>query len=80
MNARSDSFPDRREAGRELAEAVAQLGLVDLIVLALPRGGVPVGFEVAKRIKAPLDILLVRKIGAPGLRARVLAALPPSAA
>jgi len=56
---------DRREAGRLLAEAVVPLGLEDPVVLALPRGGVPVGFEVAKALKAPLDILLVRKIGAP---------------
>jgi putative phosphoribosyl transferase len=46
-------------------EAVEPLGLEDPVVLALPRGGVPVGFEVAKALKAPLDILLVRKIGAP---------------
>lgn len=66
MTGRAHYFADRRAAGRELAEAVAPLGLADPIVLALPRGGVPVGFEVAKRLKAPLDILLVRKIGAPG--------------
>lgn len=59
-------FRNRREAGRQLAEAVAALELVDPVVLALPRGGVPVGYEIARRIGAPLDILLVRKIGAPG--------------
>jgi putative phosphoribosyl transferase len=59
-------FADRREAGRELAEAVAALDLDDPVVLVLPRGGVPVGYELAKRLDAPLDILLVRKIGAPG--------------
>lgn len=64
--ARTDYFSDRRDAGRQLAEAVAQLGLDDPVVLGLPRGGVPVAFEVAKRLSAPLDILLVRKIGAPG--------------
>lgn len=58
-------FHDRREAGKRLAEAVVPLGLEDPVVLALPRGGVPVGFEVAKALGAPLDILLVRKIGAP---------------
>lgn len=58
-------FGDRREAGKLLAEAVEPMGLEDPVVLALPRGGVPVGFEVAKALKAPLDILLVRKIGAP---------------
>lgn len=58
-------FADRREAGRRLAEAVMPLSLHDPVVLALPRGGVPVGFEVARALGAPLDILLVRKIGAP---------------
>jgi putative phosphoribosyl transferase len=59
-------FADRRQAGRLLGQAVARLALHDPVVLALPRGGVPVGFEVARAIDAPLDILLVRKIGAPG--------------
>ncbi|MDD3797755.1 MAG: phosphoribosyltransferase family protein [Novosphingobium sp.] len=61
-----DRFADRREAGRLLAEAVRELELAEPVVLALPRGGVPVGFEVAWALGAPLDILLVRKIGAPG--------------
>ena len=60
------SFPNRREAGRRLGDAVARLQLTDPVVLALPRGGVPVAVEVAHRLGAPLDILLVRKIGAPG--------------
>ncbi len=59
-------FADRAQAGRLLAQAVARLGLVDAVVLALPRGGVPVAAEVARELKAPLDLLLVRKIGAPG--------------
>lgn len=59
-------FADRRDAGRALVEAVKVLDLPDPVVLALPRGGVPVGFEVAKALAAPLDVLLVRKIGAPG--------------
>lgn len=59
-------FSDRRDAGRQLAEALKALDLADPVVLALPRGGVPVGYEVARALKAPLDILLVRKIGAPG--------------
>jgi predicted phosphoribosyltransferase len=58
-------FQDRRDAGRQLGEAVAALGLADPVVLALPRGGVPVGAEVAKQLGAPLDVLLVRKIGVP---------------
>ncbi len=59
-------FPDRREAGRQLAEALAKLELRDPVVLALPRGGVPVGLEVARRLDAPMDLLFVRKIGVPG--------------
>jgi putative phosphoribosyl transferase len=59
-------FEDRRSAGRALAEALACYRECDPIVLALPRGGVPVGFEVAKALNAPLDVLIVRKIGAPG--------------
>jgi putative phosphoribosyl transferase len=59
-------FANRREAGRRLAEAVAKLTPPDAVVLALPRGGVPVGYEVAAALGAPLDLLLVRKIGAPG--------------
>lgn len=59
-------FANRREAGLELARAALALNLSDPVVLALPRGGVPVGFEVAKALGAPLDVLMVRKIGAPG--------------
>ena len=59
-------FRDRRAAGRALAEAVRSLDLEDPVVLALPRGGVPVGFEVALALAAPLDVLVARKIGAPG--------------
>jgi putative phosphoribosyl transferase len=58
-------FADRHDAGRQLAERLAQLGLANPIVLALPRGGVPVAAEVARRLGAPLDVLLVRKIGCP---------------
>lgn len=58
-------FHDRVEAGRELGRALSGLGLHDPVVLALPRGGVPVGAEVAAALHAPLDLLLVRKIGAP---------------
>lgn len=61
-----DRFTDRREAGRLLGEAIARRKLDNPLVVALPRGGVPVGYEVARQIGAPLDILLVRKIGAPG--------------
>ena len=59
-------FRDRREAGAALAELLRPLAGERPIVLALPRGGVPVGFEVARALGAPLDVLLVRKVGAPG--------------
>jgi len=59
------AFEDRADAGRELAAALLHLRDEQPIVLALPRGGVPVAFEVAKMLSAPLDIVLVRKIGAP---------------
>lgn len=58
-------FADREAAGRALAEKLAVLDLKDPVVLALPRGGVPVGYEIARRLKAPLDLVLVRKIGHP---------------
>ncbi len=58
-------FADRREAGRKLAVALDRFRIEDPLVLALPRGGVPIGCEVARALEAPLDILLVRKLGAP---------------
>lgn len=60
-------FEDRAYAGRLLGQALAKYAnRPDVIVLALPRGGVPVGFEVAQAISASLDIMLVRKLGTPG--------------
>lgn len=58
-------FTDRNEAGERLAEALLKYKGQDVVVLAIPRGGVPVGLPVAKALDAPLDIVLVRKIGAP---------------
>jgi predicted phosphoribosyltransferase len=58
-------FKDRSDAGRKLARALAQYRNREPTVLALPRGGVPVGAEVAKALDAPLDVILVRKIGVP---------------
>jgi putative phosphoribosyl transferase len=60
-------FHDRAEAGRLLAEKLmAYANRQDIRVLALPRGGVPVAFEIAKALRAPLDVFLVRKLGVPG--------------
>jgi putative phosphoribosyl transferase len=59
-------FADRSEAGRRLAERLAHLRGSPTVVLALPRGGVPVGYEVARALAAPLDVIGVRKLGAPG--------------
>src|SRR5947207_15579153 len=60
-------FRDREEAGRALARRLAQYaGRGDVLVLALPRGGVPVGYQVAEGLGAPLDVFLVRKLGVPG--------------
>jgi predicted phosphoribosyltransferase len=70
-------FTDRRAAGRELADALAPLGFKNPIVLALPRGGVPVGYEVAQRLGAPLDVLVVRKVGAPGHSELAIGAVAP---
>lgn len=61
-------FRDRIDAGRQLAELLAGWVLREPVVLALPRGGVPLGLEIARRLEAPLDLLLVRKIGAPANR------------
>jgi putative phosphoribosyl transferase len=59
-------FIDRKDAGKQLAAALEKMRPEAPVVLALPRGGVAVGFEVANRLKAPLDVIVVRKLGAPG--------------
>jgi predicted phosphoribosyltransferase len=61
------AFPNRAEAGRQLTEKLEKYaGRDDVIVLGLPRGGVPVAYEVAKGLRAPLDVFIVRKLGVPG--------------
>lgn len=69
-------FRDRRDAGQWLAADLhAYAGRTDVIVLALPRGGVPVGYEVAATLGAPLDVFVVRKLGLPGHEELAMGAL-----
>jgi predicted phosphoribosyltransferase len=70
------TFRDRADAGRRLAEKLAAYAnREDVIVLALPRGGVPVGDEVARRLRVPLDVFVVRKLGVPGYEELALGAI-----
>jgi predicted phosphoribosyltransferase len=74
MNA--EVFRDRRHAGRALAQVLTgYAGRPDVIVLALPRGGVPVAYEVAAALRAPLDVFVVRKLGIPGNEEYAMGAL-----
>lgn len=67
MTMAQELFADRRAAGRALATLLAhRAGEPGVVVLALPRGGVPVGYEIARALAAPLDVLVVRKLGVPG--------------
>lgn len=61
-----EPFVDRRTAGRQLAVALEHLRGADVVVLGLPRGGIPVAYEVASALQAPLDVVVVRKLGLPG--------------
>jgi putative phosphoribosyl transferase len=74
-------FPDRAEAGRRLASELLrrlpQIRDEDPLVLAIPRGGVPVGYEVARSIDAPLDLFIARKLGAPGHEELGIGAVAP---
>lgn len=73
-----DYFRDRYDAGRQLArELSAYAGRSDVLVLALPRGGVAVGLEVARALGAPLDVLVVRKLGVPGHPELAMGAVAP---
>jgi putative phosphoribosyl transferase len=66
LDERTGRFTDRHEAGRQLADRLMSLAAQDPVVLGLARGGMPVAYEVARALQAPLDVLIVRKIGAPG--------------
>ena len=68
-------FKDRRDAGRQLAARLSKYKNANAVVLALPRGGVPVGFEVAEFLNLPLDVFLVRKLGVPGREELALGAI-----
>jgi len=70
------TFSNRTEAGRLLAEKLVKYaGRADVIVLGLPRGGVPVAYEVAKRLGVPLDVFIVRKLGVPGFEELAVGAI-----
>ena len=66
MRTKRKRFKNREDAGRQLAEPLAHYRDEDPIVLALPRGGVPVGYEISDALQAPLDVFIARKLGAPG--------------
>ena len=68
MHYEETPFEDREGAGQQLAELLLRYTDENPIVLALPRGGVPVGYEIARALKAPLDVFIARKLGAPGRR------------
>jgi putative phosphoribosyl transferase len=68
-------FTNRRQAGRRLAARLEHLRGQDAVVLGLPRGGVPVAYEVARALDAPLDVIIVRKLGVPGMRELAMGAV-----
>src|SRR5687767_15831409 len=71
-----DRFQDRREAGRVLAERLREFAQDrDVLVLALPRGGVPVAYEIARALNVPLDVFIVRKLGVPGYEELAMGAI-----
>jgi predicted phosphoribosyltransferase len=73
-------YRDRTDAGRQLAARLTRYAdRPDVLVLALPRGGVPVAYEVAKELKAPLDVFLVRKLGVPGYEELAMGAIASGA-
>jgi len=69
-------FADRADAGRQLADLLVEYaGDPNVVVLALPRGGVPIGYVIARRLRAPLDVYVVRKLGVPGHEELAMGAL-----
>ncbi|MEW6380016.1 MAG: phosphoribosyltransferase [bacterium] len=70
-------FRDRKDAGRQLARHLIQYQDQEPLILALPRGGVVVGFEISINLKAPLDVIVARKIGAPGMPEYGIGAIAP---
>jgi len=74
------SFADRVDAGRRLAAALEPFRTRNPVVLALPRGGVPIGYHVARALGAPLDVIVVRKLGAPGHEELAVGAIARGAA
>lgn len=70
-------FRDREDAGRQLAERLIRYRYEDPVVLALPRGGVPVGAEISRALDAPLDVIIARKLGAPGQPELAIGAVAP---
>ena len=71
----AERFTDRRQAGAELAQRLLHYRGTNAVVLALPRGGVPVGYEVARQLDADLDVFVVRKLGMPGHREYAIGAI-----
>jgi predicted phosphoribosyltransferase len=70
------TFANREEAGEQLAQSLEKYaGRNDVVVLGLPRGGLPVAFAVARRLRVPLDVFLVRKLGVPGFEELALGAI-----
>src|ERR1043166_8191981 len=69
-------FEDRFDAGRQLAQLLENYaGRTDVIVLGLPRGGVPVAYEIARHLRVPLDVFIVRKLGVPGFEELAVGAI-----
>jgi len=77
LQSEKTQFQDRQQAGRLLAELLESYCHENPVVLAIPRGGVPVGYEIAKALDAPLDVIVARKLGAPGQPELGIGAIAP---